>query len=114
MAQVVYGVRINAPGKRKLNPAAAPVKFKDRPQSTKLTRICGANASFVKKKDLSVQAERPLQTEVFVEKHVTDVEKPCETAVVVEKQLPKAEGWKAKRQKKVPYGLKENPESNVE
>jgi hypothetical protein len=122
MAQVVYGIQLNGPSKRKLNPAAPPQKKVVNKDTSKLKKIAGANTSFIKKKDFTVlvQApvvvpEKPLETEVVVENLVSEVEKPLETEAPVENQLPKAEGWKAKREKKkVPYGLKENPETPSE
>ncbi len=117
MASLIYDIQVNGPSKRKLNPAAAPIKRKLSIQGpSKLTKICGANASFVKKKNFAptsvpVVSEDLVQTELQVENLVPEVETETQlqTENTDENQLQKAEGWKAKREKKkLPYGLKEN------
>jgi hypothetical protein len=121
MATLIYGVQVNGPSKRKLNPAAAPIKRKTVNSPSKLTKICAANASFVKKKDFSTPVvEKQVIPEVVVEIPVPlVVEEPVIEVATVEEtpveNAPKSDGWKAKREKKkIPYGLKENAESTVE
>jgi hypothetical protein len=115
MASVIYGVQINKPGKRKLNPAAPPKKARVVSQKS-VAKICGANVSFAKKK--SGFRKAPVEIPVIPAVQVEIPSPVIETTLKIEEPVenPKTEGgWKAKREKKKStYGLKEDPEAPTE
>jgi hypothetical protein len=129
MASLIYGVSIqtaSGPVKKRLrNPAAPPPKPRE-PKGKTVTKVCGANLSFVKNNKvhgrtscfpkLEVPVENHINVEAPVENPIPVVENLIKEEAPVENPIPvaetKPEGWKAKREKKkVPYGLKENPEA---